>query len=510
MGKNISSGLDTYGQTYQSTLSIYRGIFKKTKNDFIKLYTSGLLQELQQKHLIPDFKISKKYNKIYPIILEIKKLSYTEPSYWSPSMLLDAGKTIIKVNQIAKKYGYKLIDSHPFNVMFDEGQAVFVDFGSFISADKCSCFEEEFLKGICAPLIMWKTNNSFWAQKLLRRGFYQKITPSEDILSTSMFKSCLNEFKQNNDSGLIDKLFLNKEITEEILEKLFKPKQAETFWKDYQHFLFEGKNEANTDRMKRYYTILKYVKRYTTSQSSIVDLAGNYGGMAYLITNTLDIQDAHSLDYDLGAIEAGYKLQKEKHSKVSLLLENFMVPANPNIYMNIKSDIVLAMAITHHLILAQNYTIDQIFSRIKAYSKKYVFIEFMPHGLWGGGELPPIPNWYTEEWFVENFKTYFVLLKRKKLEFNRILFIGKIKEEANPIEKLLQFTKKSRLPRKKTNLEINKSIDILPLLKITIKGLKKEYKLFGLMPILTVKQKNNQIKYKLFNFIPLLKRKLKK
>ena len=73
-------------------------------------------------------------------------------------------------------------------------------------------------------------------------------------------------------------------------------------------------------------------------------------------------------------------------------MQNFMLPTDPNIFDIIKSDIVLAMAVTHHLILGQKLSIDFIFSQIKQYANKYVFIEFMPLGLWGGKEiLPKIP-----------------------------------------------------------------------------------------------------------------------
>lgn len=92
----------------------------------------------------------------------------------------------------------------------------------------------------------------------------------------------------------------------------------------------------------------------------------------------------------------------------------------------VKSDIVMALAVTHHLILTQQYQINDIFNTLKSYSNKYVFVEFMPLGLWNGHNNPTVPDWYTVDWFKEHFEKYFKLLKIDHYEKNRILFIGEI------------------------------------------------------------------------------------
>ena len=92
-----------------------------------------------------------------------------------------------------------------------------------------------------------------------------------------------------------------------------------------------------------------------------------------------------------------------------------------------KADVTLALALTHHLILTQKYSISQIFKKISSLSNKYVFIEFMPSGLWAGGEATKIPEGYTLEWFRNNFKKYFNVIEEKDFGDNRYLFIWKKK-----------------------------------------------------------------------------------
>lgn len=50
----------------------------------------------------------------------------------------------------------------------------------------------------------------------------------------------------------------------------------------------------------------------------------------------------------------------------------------------------------------------------------------MPLGLWNGNSAPELPSWYTEEWFISNMQKYYLIMKREKLEDNRVAFVGKL------------------------------------------------------------------------------------
>ena len=101
-------------------------------------------------------------------------------------------------------------------------------------------------------------------------------------------------------------------------------------------------------------------------------------------------------------------------------------PDIPGTCKRLACDLAIALAVTHHLLLTANFSLPAIFERLKAYSKRYVMIEFMPLGLWAinDKEEPAIPEWYTVEWFRYHFSQHFVLIKEEKLERNRIIFVG--------------------------------------------------------------------------------------
>lgn len=83
---------------------------------------------------------------------------------------------------------------------------------------------------------------------------------------------------------------------------------------------------------------------------------------------------------------------------------------------NFQCDIAFALAITHSLVLFQHFPLDAILNRIASFAKKYVFIEFMPIGLWDAEDCSPeVPSWYTEEWFTKEFRRHFCLLSVEKI-----------------------------------------------------------------------------------------------
>ena len=429
LGKNLSGGLDPLGDVFYKNNHIYRAIKKDKVAYFKQLSEKGIFKKLISENIFINFKISRYYNNKYPIILKVKTLPNITPNFWSPQMIKEAGKTILKVEQLLQTKGFHLIDAHPWNVLFENNCPKFIDFGSIIDAGKGSDFKNEFLRGVILPLVLWHNGNSFWAQKQLFSAFnfYQRTNPKTDVLKTPMWLDSLKVFEQElneHQKQVWKKLYYDKELRPEYLDVLFSSQKS--FWAEYQDFLLQ--NDTQNVRMKRFFRIEELIKRYASGATSVVDLAGNNGGMCYLLSSDKKYKKLYSLDFEAGVIDHAFQFHSTHNSRVNLLLQNFMLPTDPNIFDIIKSDIVLAMAVTHHLILGQKLSIDFIFSQIKKYANKYVFIEFMPLGLWGGEEiLPKIPEWYNEHWFEKNFKKYFSLLHKEQLEKNRIIFVGKIK-----------------------------------------------------------------------------------
>ena len=91
-----------------------------------------------------------------------------------------------------------------------------------------------------------------------------------------------------------------------------------------------------------------------------------------------------------------------------------------------KADLVLAMALTHHLLLSQYLNIDAMFERLARCTNRYLLIEFMPLGLWDGDNAPELPSWYTLLWFQSHMEKLFTVLLVQQMEKNRIMLLGEL------------------------------------------------------------------------------------
>ena len=74
--------------------------------------------------------------------------------------------------------------------------------------------------------------------------------------------------------------------------------------------------------------------------------------MSLFLTKKCLFKKIINTDYDFSAIDAGYNFfKKNPQYNVENYLLNFMTPIRKDVYKDFKSDIVLALAITHHLLL---------------------------------------------------------------------------------------------------------------------------------------------------------------
>jgi hypothetical protein len=77
-----------------------------------------------------------------------------------------------------------------------------------------------------------------------------------------------------------------------------------------------------------------------------------------------------------------------------------------------RAQLVLALAISHHLSLSQSFTFDEIAEHLRQMTESVLITEFMPDGLGGIASHPapvpdPLPEWYTLGQYVESLRRYF-------------------------------------------------------------------------------------------------------
>ena len=137
-------------------------------------------------------------------------------------------------------------------------------------------------------------------------------------------------------------------------------------------------------------------------------------------------------DRDEAAIEYAYNLFKKRPEDCTAAIIDFLEENRsikvPSVAERYRADVVVALALTHHLILSHGVGVTLLMRRIAAFCTRYAVVEFMPLGLWDGHSAPPVPAWYSLDWFRRHFLMHFDLLCEEKLGDNRILLVGRKRE----------------------------------------------------------------------------------
>jgi hypothetical protein len=469
------SMVDDFGRVFFYKNRVFRKVNLDKKEYCIELLNSDLFSELTQKNLIPPTKISNEFGSSDELILEHKKILETLQHEWSFQMYKDAALMVLEVNKICNYHGYELKDAHTLNVLFDNFSPVFIDFGSISKLNQKSkkgfwIAYDEFLNSFFVPLLFWSNNRHYIVRKLLESNFHRMVTiPHQSLrksglldivgipdfefsfslknriiftskrrysliafitklgnfLSKKILKKRNKIFKYEQISFELDSLFLKESIQQKILNLKFP--SASSQWNGYHKKFYDEINHIKYP--KRFKKLLEIIKNHQDIKN-VIDLAGNEGYFSILLSQEANLDRIVLADYDENVIDNAYEnFKKLNISNITPILLNFMFTIDlPGTAKRYQSDLVIALAITHHLILSHDYSLSTILERLVLFSNKYVMVEFMPLGLWSieNKIAANLPKWYSIDWFRGEFVKHFDILLEEQLEENRIVFFGKI------------------------------------------------------------------------------------
>ena len=161
---------DDVGCLFEWKEALYRGIFPGKGDIVKKLFSSGLIESLIRKKLFPESVITNYTFEGFELVVHHANLKpVTYPYEWSFSMLKDASKAILEINRIGSKLGYQTKDSHPYNILFQGTEPIFVDLGSFVErlpGQEWKAYDE-FIRSCIYILKIWSDGNAFMARRIL-------------------------------------------------------------------------------------------------------------------------------------------------------------------------------------------------------------------------------------------------------------------------------------------------------------------------------------------------------
>lgn len=450
--------VDDMGTVFFAPDRILRAVHPGSAAMVEALLNSGLPGELATRGLMPATRKCEVTMPGYAFVLEHPRLPVvTYPFEWSYGMLRDAAALVLEINGLANAHGYELKDCHAYNVVFDGPRPCYVDLGSLTprpAGAKGWQAREEFARAYDYPLRIWAEGGAFLARRLMASssimshadhglyrwpwlrwggaGAYQRTVEQwyqyrqlSDVADDRIRKKIPPPWSRLvcgmknhgwlpwQDAGL-------PRLKARVLRR--RRKGPDSTWGDYQ----SGTAFAATPRFQR---IIELVRQ--CGVESVIELAGNQGRVSEELLRTGAVKRALCTDADELAVDRAYERVRGTGGALHTAVLDFINPSTEPYCdpptSRLRADAVLALAVSHHVLLTQRMPVERLLRSVAAYATSQVLVEFMPLGLWDGQKAPPVPDWYTLEWFRAAFTKEFELWHEEPVEKNRHLFCGRLR-----------------------------------------------------------------------------------
>jgi len=411
----------------------------------------------------------------YDLVLEherVPTLSY--PHEWSASMLKDAALFHLGLFMGLAPYGLTLKDMHPLNVVFDGTRPIFVDFTSIVPAEALA-FEEYLLSAAHPARLLSRTwdRQSVLVNDMYARMFVPYFLLPLEMMSrgryaearTRMLETTLNTSREvitrrearGRDAGLgVGDRWRRLALDGALMER--GPVKARFFHRLGRHVskiqvapsdsayasYYEEKGEnfdfqPNPAWNARQHTINSILEHLRPE--SVLDVAGNTGWFARLAEK----RGARAVAFDIDESSADrlYLDARANGLRVLSLVMDVTKPT-PEVtaieYPNeprrefedapvllpapsrLKCDLVMALAIVHHLALGQNQSLCDIVGTLDSFTDRHLVMEFVdledelivaePDFFPAMKQNPGGFDWYTLENFEAELGERFATVER--------------------------------------------------------------------------------------------------
>jgi hypothetical protein len=443
-----SSYRDPAGFVFELNGTVYRQINKVAKEEFELLLSSGLYDKLVAKGLLiahKEIKDLKKFkadsNRLTVIRPDaVPFISY--PYEWSFPQLRDAALLTLKIQKLALEHGMILKDASAYNVQFVGKKPVFIDTLSFAKYEDGQPWVgyRQFVEHFLIPLSIahFSTEQALTMLQTYLEGIPLSLAvgllPRKAKFKRGLLAHIyIHERSQRKHQGSgteaatapkrkVSKFALNGLMSSlEASVTALKPPKVATEWDEYYEFT-NYNDKAFKDKAKLVESFLGQLK---TKPRTAWDIGANNGEFSELAAK----QGAYTIawDIDAKAVAANY-LRKDKLSGLMLPLVQDVAVPSPAIGWELSermsliqrgpADVVLALAVVHHLAIGRNTPLPKIASLMSQIGKS-IIIEFIPksdskvkHLLASRKDIFPD---YDIEHFEKAMGTHFKLVAKKQI-----------------------------------------------------------------------------------------------
>jgi SAM-dependent methyltransferase len=470
---NHISYKDTAARVVKEEGIYYRYIFDEYKAEYDHLMQSGLYKALTENGLMIEHQeeaqeqilnLTEQSNQQANVYKKLKPHQITFQSYpfeFSYGQWRKVLYAYLQINKIALAHRMILKDATPYNFYFEKGRAVLLDtssFDFFKEGDPWMAYRQ-FCSEMLSPFALMHYNGQRWARNTMShlRGMPLNFVSKQLSLKSWLNMTCLLHIhlhgayaNSNSENSSLRKL----KKTEQKQQKGFSKEKILSLTKMLQYTVVNGnKPYAYEKRWINYYqkdiasdiyldnkdTIIKDWLSQSGKQnklSSILDLGANTGKYSLIASEYGDRVIA--LEDDDICVDSIDKAIIQSKKKNFYCLRADLAETTPNmgvlgkefssIYKRAKSQMVLGLALIHHLFISNQLNFVQIASMFNKFTEKYVIIEFIPIEDEKVQFLIKDKKRDYQDYTVEKFTTaierYFIIKEIVKLEgSNRILYL---------------------------------------------------------------------------------------
>jgi len=418
MKTNIILGYDNMGYVMENKNYINRIVYKKYNDKIKKIYSLYSKNNLKNQGIVKTTFRYKNRILIHP------KYTISYPFEWSANMFKDALLFHLNLYLKLDKHELTLKDGILNNILFYKAQPIFVDFFSMIfkrdlsseiwllKLNKKNFFDLRFaifnsmiLPFMIEPFILFARKNNITARNFLFSHYVNVVQVNSftykinKIFWKKFYKIKYFFFYLNNNLKLLNKSIKidNKKKFNNFLKKIVniikiidvspKVSNYSSYYEDKKenyNFLFDPKWG---DKQKNVFKIIK-----TYRPKSVLDLGCNTGWFSFLAAK--NGASVIAIDNDESCVDKIYLYTKKNNFNILPLVMSFEdlhkhkygIPVKKNTKSKIlfsspisrfQSDMVMCLALSHHLILGNGLSIKKIFEDLSLLTKKYLVFEFV-------------------------------------------------------------------------------------------------------------------------------------
>ena len=472
-------GFDSGGEVFLSQGRVLRGIYPGNGALYRQVLRTCEAHDLfrfgivatRESHANPHPDLS------YDLVLEHERVPFVSyPHEWPASMLKTAALFHIDLYTELGPHGLTIKDWHPYNVLFKDTEPVFVDFTSIIPVDNLQ--DEEYLTPPHVPVPfrhVWDTTSAYFYEMYRRLCVPYLLLPlylmhygRHGRARARMFETTLGipcaitlgevfpygglDRWRYEAKGSLKKLALVQRgpikhwflrlLRGEVQCLSVSPRPS-----GYSNY-YAAKDEAfgfepASDWADKQLVVYEAIKRFRPQ--TLLDVASNTGWFSVLAAK-LGCRVV-AFDIDEACIDVLYKRAKQDALSILPLVMDLTKPT-PDVFpleyenepqrsliagdfpvllsadKRLKCDMVLALAIVHHLALGQGQSFSEIVQTLSAFTNKYLLVEFIARdnklivaepAFFPALDADPLRfGWYTLDNFTRELRRRFRHVETKK------------------------------------------------------------------------------------------------